>query len=143
LDEVAGGQSKKLVSIWKINLKEGKLNCVNCAIAVDKTLAGFPVSALPKSPFKIGNKTVYLNKENPLIVLELEYRKTFKKTSLEELKLTLKPGQRGIVFGRKENSINHVFNVHNEKGVVKFLDGQTGKKAKLNFEEYQFLPTNF
>jgi hypothetical protein len=73
----------------------------------------------------------------------LEYRKTFKKTSLEELKLTLKPGQRGIVFGRKENSINHVFNVHNEKGVVKFLDGQTGKKAKLNFEEYQFLPTNF
>lgn len=144
LDEVAGGQSKKLFSIWRINLKEGKLNCVNCAIAVDKTLAGQRVSALPKSPFKIGNKTLYLNKENSLVVLELEYKKKFKKTTLEEIKSTLKPGQRGIVFGKNEaNRTGHVFNVHNEKGVVKFLDGQTGRKANLNFDEYQFLPTNF
>ena len=64
LDEIieGGASSKKVFSIWKINLQEGKMNC---AIAVDKTLAGFPTTALPKSPFKIGEKSMYLNLPNP------------------------------------------------------------------------------
>ena len=39
--------------------------------------------------------------------------------------------------------MGHFFNVINENGVVKFLDGQTGKAAKLNYDIYELLPTNF
>ena len=46
-DILAGMSSKKLLRLWKTNVKEGKFNCANCAMAVDNTLAGRPASALP------------------------------------------------------------------------------------------------
>jgi filamentous hemagglutinin len=56
----------------------------------------------------------------------------------------LKPGQRGIIYGKiNSNGIAHVFNVYNEKGIIKFIDGQTGKRADLICDNYKFLPTNF
>lgn len=45
-------------------------------------------------------------------------------------------GSRGIVFGSRVNEVGHVFNVANQKGVVRFLDGQTGTAA--NLEGYEF-----
>ncbi|ANF50528.1 hypothetical protein A0O34_08340 [Chryseobacterium glaciei] len=59
------------------------------------------------------------------------------------MKKDLKPGKRGIIFGiKKGKNIGHYFNVINENGVIKYLDGQTGKRAKLVYDYYQFLPTN-
>ena len=145
-DEIfEGGANKKLFSIWKINLLEGKMNCANCAIAVDRTFAGFPTSALPKSPFKIGKKSVYLNLPNPPLLLENEFGKKFiKDITINEIKILLKPEQRGIIFGYNKNSkVGHFFNVINENGVIKFLDGQTGKSAILKYDTYELLPTNF
>jgi hypothetical protein len=41
-------------------------------------------------------------------------------------------GARGIVYvgTGKPGSVGHVFNVVNQKGVVRFLDGQTGKAVQ-------------
>jgi len=46
-------------------------------------------------------------------------------------------GARGIVFGTRGNQPGHVFNVVNQNGVIRFLDGQTGKQA--NFDGFQTL----
>jgi len=121
------------------------MNCANCAIAVDKTLAGFPTTALPKSPFKIGEKSMYLNLPNPPLLLEIEFGKKFiKNITIDEIKILLKPNQRGIIFANNTKSkVGHFFNVINENGTVKFLDGQTGKSAVLKYDTYELLPTNF
>ena len=42
-------------------------------------------------------------------------------------------GARGIVFGNRGSGVvGHFFNVTNQHGSVKFLDGQTGRPANLN-----------
>ena len=53
-------------------------------------------------------------------------------------------GARGIVFGSYgSGQPGHVFNVFYQNGVVRFLDGQTGKPANLsNFKTLQLLRTN-
>ena len=53
-------------------------------------------------------------------------------------------GARGIVFGSYgPGQPGHVFNVVNQKGVVRILDGQTGKPVNLsNFKTLQLLRTN-
>ena len=54
-------------------------------------------------------------------------------------------GRGGIVFAsRGPGQVGHVFNaVVNKRGVVKFIDGQTGSAATLGgFKTFQFLPTN-
>ena len=69
----------------------------------------------------------------------------------DKIRQMLKSGQRGIVYGKKTNAnIGHVFNVVNEDGVIKFLDGQKTvknvtdtQKADLIYDIYEFLPTNF
>jgi filamentous hemagglutinin len=54
------------------------------------------------------------------------------------------PGARGIVFGsRGSGEVGHVFNAVNQKGVVRFLDGQTGQAASLEgYKSFQLLRTN-
>lgn len=80
------------------------------------------------------------------IVLEKEFDAKFSSawtTNLDDLVKDLKPGKRGIIFGYKKGSnMGHVFNVINENGVIKYLDGQTGRRAKLVYDYYKFLPTN-
>ncbi|WP_425273388.1 toxin glutamine deamidase domain-containing protein [Pseudomonas morbosilactucae] len=51
---------------------------------------------------------------------------------------------RGIVFGSYGlGQPGHVFNVVNQNGVVRYLDGQTGKPANMsNFKTLQLLRTN-
>ena len=53
-------------------------------------------------------------------------------------------GARGIVFGSYgPGQPGHVFNVVNQSGAVRYLDGQTGKSANLlNFDTLQLLRTN-
>jgi Papain fold toxin 1, glutamine deamidase len=54
-------------------------------------------------------------------------------TGIEQRLLTAGNGARGIVFGsRGPGEVGHVFNVVNQNGVIRFLDGQTGRPAVLN-----------
>jgi len=151
IDEViVGGANKKLFSIWKVNLKEGKYNCANCVIATDVTLAGRPASALPytiQKRFRSGKWENYISFDKGTLptVLEKEFSAKFSNWThdLNILLKDLKPNKRGIVFGiKKGKNMGHYFNVVNDNGVIKYLDGQTGKQAKLVYDYYQFLPTN-
>lgn len=52
-------------------------------------------------------------------------------------------GARGVVFGSRGSETGHFFNVVNQNGTVRFLDGQTGKAANLSgFEGFSLLRTN-
>ncbi|GAA4760838.1 MULTISPECIES: toxin glutamine deamidase domain-containing protein [Flavobacterium] len=151
MDEVIeGGANKKLLSIWNVNAKKGKLNCANCAIAVDLTLAGKPTSALPWTYKKVMKNGKLVDKISYDVgtnytFLEDFYKSKFTKAmSVSDIKTFMKPNQRAIVFAYNKNSkIGHYFNVYNENGVVKFLDGQIGKKAILDYDVYHILLTNF
>lgn len=135
--EGAAAQSaaKEAGSIRGVNAIGGKMNCVNCAIAADATLAGRPASALGGGPFRIDvlEKTVGGRFGAPGSI-----------SSVSEALSTAGPGARGIVFGsRGSGEVGHVFNVVNQNGVVRFLDGQTGRAASLEgFENFQLLRTN-
>ncbi|MDA8523441.1 toxin glutamine deamidase domain-containing protein [Acidovorax sp. NCPPB 4044] len=53
-------------------------------------------------------------------------------------------GARGIAYGAPlTGSVGHVFNVVNQNGVVRYLDGQTGRAASIDGYRYlQLLRTN-
>jgi RHS repeat-associated protein len=121
-------------SIRKVNPTGSRTNCVNCAIATDATLAGSPASALPSGP-------------TPIAVLEKMFGGQFTKMSgqaaVEAELLKAGPGARAIVFGsRGPGQVGHVFNVVNQGGTIRFLDGQTGKAATFQgYVELYLLPT--
>ena len=53
-------------------------------------------------------------------------------------------GARGIVFGsRGAGLVGHVFNVVNQNGTIRYLDGQVGGAASLTgYSAFQLLRTN-
>ena len=53
-------------------------------------------------------------------------------------------GARGIVFdSRGPGEVGHIFNVVNQDGVIRFLDGQTGRPATFDgFVNFRLLWTN-
>lgn len=53
-------------------------------------------------------------------------------------------GARGIVFGGRGADAGHFFNVVNQGGVIRFLDGQSGGAANLSdgFADFWLLRTN-
>lgn len=122
-------------SIRGVNAIGGKMNCVNCSIATDATLAGRPASALGGGPFRID-------------VLEKTFGGRFGAPgpigSVSEAMSAAGSGARGIVFGsRGGGEPGHVFNAVNQNGVIRFLDGQTGRAASLKgYESFQLLRTN-
>jgi hypothetical protein len=121
-------------TIRNVNTIGGSDNCVNCAVATDATLAGRPASALGGGPFRID-------------VLEKLYGTKFSApTTIDDITSTIGAagdGARGIVFGSRGTEVGHVFNVVNQGGVVRFLDGQTGKAATFDgFNSFQLLRTN-
>jgi len=122
-------------SIRNVNTVGGKMNCINCAIATDATLAGKPASALNGGPYSIN-------------VLEKFFGSRFGSagpiSNVSETMLAAGTGARGIVFGsRGSGEVGHVFNAVNQNGVVRFLDGQTGRAASLEgFKDFRLLRTN-
>ncbi|HBP0981943.1 TPA: hypothetical protein L5Q86_006084 [Pseudomonas aeruginosa] len=111
---------------------------LNCSIATDATLAGNPASALP----------INHTKGVPLSVLEKQFDSKFGPvTAPENIAQQMANsgnGARGVVFGSYgPGQPGHVFNVVNQNGVVRFLDGQTGTPANLgDFKSLQLLRTN-
>lgn len=52
-------------------------------------------------------------------------------------------GARGIVFGSRGGDVGHVFNVVNQNGKIRFLDGQSGGKASLEgYDSFRLLRKN-
>lgn len=51
--------------------------------------------------------------------------------NITETMTTAGAGSRGIIFDSRGTEVGHVFNVVNQNGVVRFLDGQTGRAASL------------
>ena len=107
-------------SIRNVNPQRGLTNCANCAVATDALLAGRPASALAGGPVRIS-------------VLEKLFGGGFQKMgSREAVEAVVQAGgngTRGIVYVGEPGKLGHVFNVVNQDGVVRFLDGQTGKAA--------------
>jgi len=121
-------------SIRNVNAVGGNMNCVNCVIATDAMLSGQPASALGGGPFR-------------LAVLENLYGAKFgSATTIDYISGVMKDagaGSRGIVYGSRGGEVGHVFNVVNQGGVVRFLDGQTGKAATFDgYDAFRLLRTN-
>ncbi len=128
------GASTQAGTIRNVNAVGGTMNCVNCVVATDATLAGQAASALPGGPYRIS-------------ILEKHYGTSFGApgsiSSITDAMSAAGPGARGIVFGSRGSEVGHVFNVANQNGVVQFLDGQTGHAATLDgFNHFQLLRTN-
>lgn len=119
-------------SIRHVNAVGGTLNCANCAIATAATLAGRPASALN------GGLTTRA-------VLEAQYGSTFRfvgtnAAAVEAEMQAAGSGAQAIVYGWKTGEpYAHFFNAANQKGTVRFLDGQTGGAANLVYDHYQLL----
>ena len=125
-------------SIRNVNPTGGGMNCVNCAIAGDATLAGNAASALPGGATSIG-------------VLERTFGGTFQPVSgqmqIGSILSQSGTGARGIVYGQSliPGRPGHVFNAINQGGTIRFLDAQAGGLGVNNFNNFQnfrFLPTN-
>jgi hypothetical protein len=105
------------------------MNCVNCAVATDATLAGRPATALP-SP-------------HPLQLADIEqsvggnFRRVGSPAEIEAVLLEAGPGARAVVAGaRAAPNPGHVFNAVNVEGRVYFVDGQSGGAAVINDPTY-------
>jgi hypothetical protein len=133
-EATAGIRGAEAGSIRGVNPTGGMQNCANCAIATDAMLAGRPASALPGGP-------------TPLAVLEKYFGRQFgSPTTINSINRSMDDagnGARGIVFGSRGRETGHVFNVVNQNGVIRFLDGQSGKPATFDgYKSFQLLRTN-
>jgi RHS repeat-associated protein len=109
--------------VRNVNAVGGKFNCVNCAIATERTLAGYPASALGGAP-----KTL-------LQVEEYFGRAVTDAATAEDVSALARswgPGSRGIVLGDRAVGIGHAFVVTNMDGMIFFVDGQIAKQASLS-----------
>ncbi|WP_288821649.1 toxin glutamine deamidase domain-containing protein [uncultured Leclercia sp.] len=84
----------------------------------------------------------------PLSLLENHYGTKFKfvsgTASIAQQMIDARSGARGIVYGSYGiGQPGHVFNVVNQNGTIRFLDGQTGKVADVSqFKSFKILRTN-
>jgi RHS repeat-associated protein len=108
-----------------INPLNGTENCVNCATAMDATLAGRPASALLSNPQSIS-------------VLGTNWTTVSGQEEVESILLDAGPGSRGIVYGGIPGQpVGHVWNAANQGGVINFIDAQAGTGGAGNFSLFQ------
>jgi hypothetical protein len=62
------------------------------------------------------------------------------RTQIEQILLKAGPGSQAIVFGARGTGVGHVWNAVNQKGVIRFLDGQIGGQASFQgYTSFQLL----
>jgi RHS repeat-associated protein len=130
-NRLAGG------SIRNVNPQNGTLNCGNCAVATDATLAGRPASALN------GGLTTVRDLQNT-------FKSRFVQMTQDQITTHLTEsgsGARGIIFGNRGlRTPGHYFNGVNQNGTVRFLDGQTGTPANwtpaTRYRNFYFMRTD-
>ena len=110
-------------------------NCVNCAIATDRSFAGHPTSALPQ----FDPKGVPISEIPKALGLKSSFARV---KTLDDVTTTFGEfgaGSRGIVFGdRGPGQVGHVFNVVvDQRGAVKFWDGQSMSRPTLEGQGYK------
>ncbi|OQR63106.1 hypothetical protein B6E66_15835 [Streptomyces maremycinicus] len=125
-------------SLKGVNPSGSTTNCAKCAMATDDRLQG------KKSVAEDGDITDAAD-------LEKHYGSTFEATSgrdgIAGDLLRRGDGARGIVYGFDTDGAGnipypgHFFNAVNDGGNIKFLDGQTGGYAVLDWEYYDFMYT--
>lgn len=111
-------------SVRSVNPGGGTMNCVNCVITTDQMLDGVKVSAALDGP-------------KPIAFLESYFESRFLpvagRSDIEAAMAAAGDGSRGVVFASKgPGQVGHVFNVVNQDGVVRFLDGQPGGAASFD-----------
>ena len=111
------------------------MNCANCAIATDASIAGSPATALPGDVTKVSDLAEYYEKPWSAWIRT--------PNDLEAAMAAEPAGARGIVFARNPRAgVGHFFNVVNEDGRVMFVDGQTGGAASLRgYDKFLLLRT--
>jgi filamentous hemagglutinin len=83
-----------------------------------------------------------------LSVLEKVYGRSFgPATTLDSISKTMREagnGATGIVYGsRGKGQVGHVFNVVNQNGRIRYLDGQTGRRATTSdYRSFNLIRTN-
>jgi filamentous hemagglutinin len=131
-------------TLREINAVGGNKNCSSCAIATDQLLSGNPVSAV--------------NLPNVRSVFPQDLANTLgrdwhgaSKGVLGKLlnerdlrKLVPNAGDRGIVYGYRGPGVEaHYFNVVNQNGTIRFLDGQAGTAQNMSsFQYFMYMGTN-
>ncbi|GAA3710246.1 toxin glutamine deamidase domain-containing protein [Gordonia hankookensis] len=115
-------------SIRNVNPGGGQTNCVNCVVTTDRMLDGEKVSAA-------------LGEPRPVTDLQDYFGAKFKPMSgqgqIESIMDKAGDGARGVVFGyRGPDQVGHVFNVVNQRGIVRFLDGQSGSVGTFGNQGY-------
>ena len=122
--DAVGVASESAGSIRNVNPGGGTMNCVNCVVATDAMLDGAKVSAALDGP-------------KPIAALENHFGAKFVavsgKAAIERIMGAAGHGARGVVFASPGlGRIGHVFNVVNQGGTVRFLDGQAGQEASFD-----------
>jgi filamentous hemagglutinin len=120
---------------------DGGINCVKCSIAVDSTLAGRPAQALEGLASADFPGAVKILEEYS----GSKVRTMSSAAQIEKVMSGAGTGSRGIVIGYKEGSeFSHAFNVVNQNGTIRFLDGQIGGAAKKidQYDYWWFFKTN-
>lgn len=115
-------------SVSHVNPTRSKFNCTNCAFSVDNQLAtGAKSSALPREkgvPFSELNK-----------LYGTQFSNDMSRHQIENLLRSYGDGTRAIIYGVDETGkFGHVWNAIVQKGIVNYIDGQTGKGGAKNFD---------
>lgn len=140
-------------ALSEINPTGGVNNCGLCAVALDNTLSGRPSSALSDSarPHADLPDGITFTDEVAEAVGRTQQNWLFvdapDPSFIVDAVQSGGPGTRGIVFGGRgpttDPDIGHFFNVVNQGGEVRFLDGQTGNVvADFDYDWFGFLGTN-
>lgn len=133
---VAAEASPAAGSIRGVNPTAAMENCVACSIATDAALGGSPASAIPGGPFSVVESiTTYRPGAVGIPANGVG--------GIQTMMTNAGPGARGIVWGTRGTAPGHVFNVVNQGGTIRFLDGQIGGAAAAEgFETYYLFRTH-
>ena len=110
-----------------VNPGKFDMNCVSCALAMDKTLGGDPhIAGGPHDPL-------------PISVLGTNWKPVASQQHLESILINSGIGSRGIVYGdpKGPQGTGHVWNAVNQKGNVNHIDAQSGGSGTKNYQDFQ------
>lgn len=145
--DVAGGAAGSAANDPLLHLLDGvnptgsRTNCGYCAIAVDMRLGGTTIDAEGVAALHpgLGDGMWASDMER---VMGRNFIDDMPLDAIKSKMASSGSGARGIIFGYDGFGKAHYFNVVNDDGVVKFLDGQMNSYASLTWAHYDLMITN-
>jgi hypothetical protein len=130
-------------TIRGVNPTGSRVNCVNCAISADYTLAGNPTVAGPEGPYSYLQLANWMGSRFVAVTGEMQ---------VADMLIGSGEGAQGIVYGESLVGANgHVWNAVNQGGTIRFLDSQvirggvnnavTGVNNFKNYQNFRFMLT--